>query len=243
MVNDFSRIGFAAGSDGDLKKLHSDNVRFLMKRIETKRGTAEVLCTGGAPELWFYGGSGEKIRPELCEPYLSFGQEHSVGTRGLYLCTESVCPVLELNYGVGESGLTLHMLLLDHLSGAVRPGEDCIARPALFAQTLRICEDRDDFAAKRPSMPDCPSVVTCSETLWGGRRDPLAVMTGFAAASELRVNPLSGLAYAVLTLDCFGFRFPIAADPAQLDGGLPKAGSVVSGMFRICGTASGKETK
>ena len=242
MANDFSRIGFKVGSDEDLKRLYSE-CGSQLDRTETVEGTAEVLCPDDMAELWFYGLPGEEVQPALCEPSLRTKVSHKVRSNGLFRCKESPNPVRELMFRSYRGEFKLPMLLLNHLENPLRGEGPCQAKPVLFAQTLQVYADREDFLANQPGNTDCPSVIPWMDLARRDVREPMARMTGLTENSELRVNPLTGLAYAVLTMNCFGFRFPVAADFDQLDRMLPKPGSVLSGTFWICGTASGKETE
>ena len=242
MANDFSRIGFKVGSDEDLKRLYSE-CGSQLDRTETVEGTAEVLCPDDMAELWFYGLPGEEVQPALCEPSLRTKVSHKVRSNGLFRCKESPNPVLELMFRSYRGEFVLPMLLLNHLENPIRGEVLCHAKPVLFAQTLQVYADREDFLENQPGHTDCPSVIPWMDLARRDVREPMARMTGLTDNAELRVNPLTGLAYAVLTMNCFGFRFPVAADFDQLDRVLPKSGSVLSGTFWICGTASGKETE
>ena len=237
MANDFSRIGFKVGSDDDLKRIHSES-RSQLNRTETAEGTAEVLCPDNTAELWFYGLPGEAVLPALCEPSLRTKASHKALTHGLFRSKDSPCPVLELMFRSYKGEFVLPMLLLNHLENPIRAGAPCQAKPALFAQTLHVYADREDFMANQPGHTDCPSVLPWMDLAHKEDiREPMARMTGLTDHAELRANPLTGLAYAVLTMDSFGFRYPVAADFDQLDHVLPKPGSVLSGTFWICGTA------
>ena len=242
MANDFSRIGFKVGSDEDLKRIYSE-CGAQLDRTETAEGTAEVLCPDNMAELWFYGLPGEGVQPALCEPSLRTRASHKVHASGLFRCKESPCPVLELMFRSYRGEFKLPMLLLNHLENPLRDEALCQAKPVLFAQTLRVYADHEDFLANQPGHTDCPSVIPWMDLARRDVREPMARMTGLMDHAELRVNPLTGLAYAVLTMNCFGFRFPVAADFDQLDRVLPKSGSVLSGTFWICGIADGKETE
>ena len=239
MINDFSRIGFKAESDDDLKRIYSEN-RSRLNRTETAEGTADILCPDNMAELWFYGLPGEDVQPALCEPSLRTKSSHKAITHGLFRCKESPCPVLELMFRSYRCDFALPMLLLNHLENPIRTGAPCQAKPVLFAQTLRVYADREDYMTNQPGHTDCPSVIPWMDLTQKDNREPLARITGLADNSELRVNPLTGLAFAVLTMNCFSFRFQIAADFDQLHHVLPKPGSVLSGTFWICGTASEK---
>ena len=82
MINDFSRIGFKAESDDDLKRIYSEN-RSRLNRTETAEGTADILCPDNMAELWFYGLPGEDVQPALCEPSLRTKSSHKAITHGL----------------------------------------------------------------------------------------------------------------------------------------------------------------
>ena len=237
MANEYFCFGFPVNADADLNRLYTDN-RALLDRMETPEGAAEVLRRDDGPALWFYGLPGGPVQPALCEPGLNTGTGYRVRARKRCRSTESPCPVWELKFENEGSAFMLPMLLLNHPDHPICAGTVCRAKPALFPRTLRIYADREDFLANQPGHLDCPSVLPWKDPAHKEIREPLARMTGFAVDSALRINPLTGLPYAVLTLDCFGFRFPVATDPDQLDGVLPQSGSVLSGIFRICGTAS-----
>ncbi len=240
MANDFSRIGFMIESDEDLKRLYSE-CSSQLNRTETAEGTAAILCPDDMAELWFYGLPGEEVQPALCEPSLRTRVSHKVRSNGLFRCKESPNPVLELMFRSFRSEFVLPMLLLNHLENPIRAEAPCQAKPVLFAQTLRVYADREDFLENQPGHTDCPSVIPWMDLARKDIREPMARMTGITDSAELRVNPLTRLAYAVLTMNCFGFRFPVAADFGQLNHVLPKPRSVLSGTFWICGIASGKE--
>lgn len=240
MANDYSRIGFKVESDDDLKTIYSE-CGSLINRIETHEGTADVLCLDNAAELWFYGMPGEDVQPEQCEPSFCTKPSHQVRTNGFFRCESSPCPVLELVFRGYRSEFVLPMLFLNHLENPIHAKDIVKAKPALFAQTLHVYSDRNDFLKNQPGHTECPSVLPWMDLAHKDIREPLARITGLAENSELLVNPLTGLAYAVLTMNCFGFRFQIAADFDQLHHVLPKPGSVLSGTFWICGTASEKD--
>ena len=144
MANDYSAIGFRLETDEELRSIYKKN-QARLHRTETPDGTAEILAVGGGPELWFYGFPGESVEPTLCEPFLRVGEPLAARVAGVFGCEESPCPVLELRFQGGA--FALNMLRLNHLDGAMRPGDDCRVQLALIAQSLRIYSGYRDFLA------------------------------------------------------------------------------------------------
>lgn len=234
MVNDFSRIGFRAETDDDLRRIYEDN-RARLRRTETADGTAEVLAVGSGPELWFYGYPGQEVDPTLCEPFFRFGEPLTAKVAGVFGCEESPCPVLELRFR-GDA-FALNMLQLNHLDSVLRSGDMCRVQLSLIAQYIQSYHSRRDFYSGQPGRLDCPAVVPWLDLTRSELREPLAHCVGHGSGAERRTNPLSQSDCQVLTLNCFGVPLPIVTDYSFREFNYHEHGNIVDGVFWVCGTA------
>ena len=234
MANDYSAIGFRLETDDELRCIYEEN-KTRLHRTVTPDGTAEVLAAGGGPELWFYGFPGESVDPTLCEPFLRVGEPLTARVAGVYGCEGSPCPVLELRFR-GDA-FALHMLHLNHLDGAIRPGDECRVQLCLIAQSLKTYRNRRDFFAGQPGRLDCPAVVPWLDLTRSDLREPLAHCVGSGGDWEAVANPLTKRGFHLLKLNCFGVSLTAAADASLRLDALSEPRSVADGVFWVCGTA------
>lgn len=232
-IDDYSCIGFSPSSHTELVELYKNGVS-NMNRISTDLGTAEVLHFDESAQLWFYDRPGERPYACKCLPFFQTGKPINAKAGKLYPSLSWGCPFLRLNFHMGQDSLPIIVELVNHLDCSVQFGDTCLADVVFFADRLNIYSDLNEYMEKR----DVPPALPCPYTEIDAEPDPssdLSLIAEVIGEPQRRINLMTGLEYAVFTLDLWGIPFTAASSLRLFGGRLPKAGNVVFGLFHVRG--------
>ena len=230
MSNDFSNIGFRIEGPEDVFRVHSRNADLIRRFQNRQNSISEVLCPDENIRLWFYNHCSDAAPGYRTGKPISVTPNDWVSDPGEFpailqvFCTKE--PVL-LNVDIPVP-CSLERLLAD----------PCRMDLVLFAQCIRVYQDKTDYEESGDSRMAAEAVIPCGA--FSPTNDPdfvpsaKAMINGIVAAAERRTNPIDELDYCVIKIFCLGERFTIVADPEFFDK-LPDAGNVIRGIYWLSG--------
>ena len=229
MADDYSDIGFQIHDETDFSALHAAHPEMLTRRKTIYGEAVELFSPDGRAELWYYADE-DSAFGDYAEPGYHSGRSTEVVPQewlpGAVLEVETgVCPLT-----VAVPGAFLKPLEL---------GKPCLMELTLFARSLAVYENADDYMVRRKGSTAPESIIPFGSFSLSGKeedfeQDTVAEVSGVVTEVTPRENPLHHGQYYEIGLSCLGVDFTVVADASLLPA-LPQVGNILKGFYWVSG--------